>query len=83
MNPTAPSTKFDEDFVDGLPLGNGTVDNLGVNVIIDHDALRGSIFFVGAGDVKYFSPAEEAENMRRDFQNLSIHETEPRLSAAM
>ena len=83
MSPTAPSTKVDEDFVDGLSLGNGTVDNLGVNVIIDHDALRGSILFVGAGDVEYCPPAEEAKDMRRDFQNLSIHETQPRLSAAM
>ena len=48
MNPTTPSTKFEEDCVDGLSLGDGTVDNFGVNVIIDNDALRGSIFFVGA-----------------------------------
>jgi len=57
---------FEEDFVDGLSLGNGTVDNFGVNVIVDHDALRGTVFFVGAGDAEQFPPAEEAEDMSGD-----------------
>jgi hypothetical protein len=82
MSPTTPSAKFEEDFVDGLSLGNGTVDNLGINVIIDHNALRGSIRFVGAGDIEQCPPSEEAEDIRRDFQHVSIHETEPRLSTA-
>jgi hypothetical protein len=67
--------EFEEDFVDGLSLGNGTVDNFVVNVIIDDDALRGTIFFVGAGDTEQFPPSEKAEDMRGNFQHVSIHAT--------
>lgn len=70
---TTPCGEFEEDFVDGLSLENGTVDDFGVNVIVDHNALRGSIFFVGAGDTEQFPPAEEAEDLSGDFQHVSVH----------
>jgi len=82
MGRTNPRADFEKDFVDGLSLGNGTVDNFVVNVVIDHDVLRGAVLFVGAGDGEQCPPSEEAEDVRGDFQHVSIHPTEPRLSTA-
>lgn len=72
---TTPRGEFEEDFVDRLSLGNGAVDHFAVNVVIDHDALHGTVFFVGAGDTEQFPPVEEAEDMRGDFQHVPIHPT--------
>jgi hypothetical protein len=75
MNPPTPSAKFQEDVVDGFSLGNGTVDNLAVNVIVDHDALRGSVLFIGVRDIEQFPPSKKAKDMSGDFQHVSIHTT--------
>jgi hypothetical protein len=66
---------FEKDLVDRLSLGYGTVDDLAVNIIVEHDALRGTGLFVGAGDRKQASPAEEAEDVRGNFQHVSVHAT--------
>jgi CheY-like chemotaxis protein len=73
---TTPCAEFKEDLVDGLSLGYGPVDNFAVNVIVDHDALRGTVTFVGVGYKVQCPPSEEAEDMRGDFQHLSIHATQ-------
>src|SRR5579859_7579822 len=77
MCSTTPSTEFQEDFVDGLPLGNGSVDNFVVNVIIDHDALGGAAFFVGPGYVERRPPSQHAEDSSGDFQCVSTHTLPP------
>jgi hypothetical protein len=55
---TNPPADFEEDFVDGFSLGNCAVDYFAVNVIIDHDVLHGTGFFVGAGDVEECPPSQ-------------------------
>jgi len=82
MRSTTAPADFEEDFVDGFSLGNGAVDYFAVNVIVDHDVLRGTGFFVGAGYVERRQPSQEAEDMSGDFQHVSIHATQPRLSTA-
>jgi hypothetical protein len=76
-SPTA-SADFEEDFVDGFSFGNGAVDDFAVNVIFDHDMLRGTGSFVGAGDVEWRQLSQKAEDMSGDFQHVSIHATQPR-----
>jgi hypothetical protein len=77
-----PSAEFEEDFVDGLSLGNSAVDDFVVHVIVDDDALRGAVFFVGAEDTKRCPPSEKAEDMSGNLQHVSIHATRPRLPTA-
>jgi hypothetical protein len=75
---TASFADFEEDFVDGFSFGDGAVDDFAVNVIVDHDVLRGAGFFVRAGDIQWRQPSQEAEDISRDFQHVSIHATQPR-----
>ena len=74
---TIPRADFEEDFVDGLSLGNGTVDHFVVNVIVDHDVLRGAVFFVRPGYIERCPPSEEAEDGSGDFQHVLTHAIHP------
>jgi len=77
MRRTTPRADFEQDFVDGFALGNGAVDHFAVNVIVDHDVLRGTGFFVGAGYIERCQPSQYPEDISGDFQHVSIHETRP------
>jgi hypothetical protein len=78
MRSPTPSADFEEDFVDGFSLGDGAVDYFAINVIVDHNVLGGTGFFVGAGDIEGRQLSQEAEDMSRDFQYVSMHATQPR-----
>jgi hypothetical protein len=58
MRGTHPPADFEEDFVDGFSLGNGAVDYFAVNIIIDHDVLHGTGFFVRAGYIEQCPPSK-------------------------
>jgi hypothetical protein len=83
MRSTTPGPNFEEDFVNGFVLGNGTVNYFAVNVIVDHDMLRGTTgFFCGTGYIEWCQPSEYPEDISGDFQHVSIHATYPRLSVS-
>ena len=73
---------FEEDFVDGFPLGNGAVNYFAVNVIVDDDVLFGAGLFVGPGDIEGSQPLQEVEYLSGDFQHVSIHATPVSIPAA-
>ena len=66
---------FEEDFVDGFPLGNGAVNYFAVNVIVDDDVLRGAGFLAGPGYIERGHPLQEVEDMSGDFEQVSVHAT--------
>ena len=77
MCSTTSRADLEENFVDGFSLGNRAIDYFAVNVIIDHDVLRRTSFFVGTGYIERRQPSQYAEDMGGDFQHVSIHATLP------
>ncbi len=74
MSSANPPADFEEDFVNGFSLGYGAVDYFAVNVIVDHDVLRGTTgFFFGVGYVERCQSLQHPKDMSGDFQHVSIH----------
>jgi hypothetical protein len=75
MRSPNPPADFEEDLVDCFPFGNGAIDDFIVNVVFNHDVLRGAGSFFGTGYIERGQLSQKTKDMSGDFQHVSIHTT--------